>query len=167
MPAITFEWSEHFSSRVPATEVGKVIRKLERKHGECHPAMLVEEARSEDSPIHDVFGDLWDDAIAAERQRVEYARRIIRSVRIVKANRPQPGPAFVHLRRMEEDEAHNGYVSTDRALSDPDMRERVLNDALRQLEGLEHRYRTLGELAPVWDAVQRVKRVNGDERKAA
>jgi hypothetical protein len=37
---------------VPAAAVIKVVQRIERKHGVCHPSMLVEAARSERSPLH-------------------------------------------------------------------------------------------------------------------
>jgi hypothetical protein len=45
------------------------------------PEVVVDAARDEASPLHDRFE--WDDQIAGEKYRLDQARRLIRSVRVV------------------------------------------------------------------------------------
>lgn len=150
-----YEWRPGY--RGPAVDpniVGREISKIERRHGECHPAMLVEAARAESSPIHKLF--VWDDEKAAEAYRVYQARRVINQIRVMHVKTEAVGPAFVHVSRSDGTTRRDGYMATDTALADPALRAGVLRDALRHLEGVRHRYSSLTELAPVWKAVDEV-----------
>ena len=147
-----FVWRRH-EYAIPASLVGQRVVQLESEYGVCHPERLVEDARPSTSPLHDMFE--WDNTRAAERYRVEQARGILQSIRVILEPDAKPVPAFVHVRLLE---SGNGYVGVARAMSDQDMRAQVLGDALRQLDALQHRYDTLAELRPVWRAVSRARR---------
>jgi hypothetical protein len=47
-------------------------------------------ARDPDSPLHEFFE--WDDIVAAEKERLEQAKRIVKSIRVA----VQVGPTVVH-----------------------------------------------------------------------
>jgi len=49
-----------------------------KRSGILTPSAVVDEARPEDSPLHAAFE--WDDSIAAEKYRLEQARRLLRQV---------------------------------------------------------------------------------------
>jgi hypothetical protein len=55
------------------------IQTLADESGYIDPHRVLEEARDEDSPIHDQFE--WDDSLAAEKQRLDMASSLIRMVR--------------------------------------------------------------------------------------
>jgi hypothetical protein len=48
--------------------------------GRLTPNAVVEDARDKDSPLHSVFE--WDDAVAADRFRIEQARNLIQSFKV-------------------------------------------------------------------------------------
>jgi hypothetical protein len=152
--------AEQTINGISAALIQRTVEKLEREHGVCHPAMLVKAARPKRSPLHDLF--TWDDADAAERWRIEQARRVIRTIRVIHGNQPEVAPAFVHVTRVTDEGVQDGYMSTVRALAG-DTRDGVLRDALAQLNGLRRRYQQLSELQTVWDAIEDVDR----EREAA
>ena len=139
---------------VAAALIQREVEKIENKHGVCHPAMLVKAAAKEDSPLHGLFE--WDDGEAAKAYRVEQARRVIRTLRVVVENRITARPAFVHVTKITPSGVANGYMTTHRAL-EGDTREQVLKDALGVLEGARRRYAALTELAPVWDALDQLR----------
>lgn len=149
-----FKWESGRGYRVPADLVGEIVEKIEAAEGVCHPARLVEEARGEESPIHDLFE--WRDDVAAERYRVDQARRVLRSLRVVTEHVEVKSPAFVHVRHVTDEGVTDGYMSTLTAMANEVTKAGVLGDALRQLNGLRHRYELLAELKPVWQALDAV-----------
>jgi hypothetical protein len=150
-----YRWERGRGYRVAADLVGEVIEKVEAAEGVCHPSRLVDEARDENSPIHDLFE--WRDDVAAEKYRVDQARRVLRSLRIVTENVEVRAPAYVHVRRMTSEGVSDGYMNTLTAMADDVTRAGVIEDALRQLNGLRHRYELLAELKPVWEALDAVQ----------
>lgn len=61
---------------------------IEQIKGRVTPKTLLERARPKTSPIHKLFE--WDDSVAAEKHRVEQARRLIASVTITVVNVAHP-----------------------------------------------------------------------------
>lgn len=139
---------------VPADLIEREVEKIELKHGVCHPAMLVKAAARKESPLHGLFE--WDDSEAAKRYRVEQARRVIRTLRVVVDDQLTAKPSFVHVTTIAADGVANGYMATHRAL-EGDTRDQVLKDALGVLEGARRRYEALTELSSVWSALDEIK----------
>lgn len=152
--ATTFAWAKGMapSRGVPAEEVGAVVTALISERGVCSAPDLVDEARPESSPIHDLFE--WDDPVAAELYRTQQARAVIRALRVVRDGEPQDGPSFVHVAIPDGEGVRNGYLGTDAALTE--YREQVLSDAVSAMRGLQKRYGWLSELEPVFDALPEV-----------
>lgn len=65
--------------KVDAQTVGEICETLENSNEGLTPESLVEYARDELSPIHDLFE--WNDYIAAEKYRIVQAQNIIKNIR--------------------------------------------------------------------------------------
>lgn len=98
--------------------------RIEREHGKLTPALIVDEARLESSPLHDWFE--WDDDAAAEAFREAQARRLVRFVYVRDVDDGTRTPAFYHV---TTEEAEACYVSACRLRSDDDL----FDSALREL----------------------------------
>jgi len=115
------------------------------------PEAVVSAAKDEDSPLHSYF--TWDDTEAAHRWRLEQARKLIRlSVTIVKQD-TQPVRAYVSLLN---DRGKNGYRATIDVLNDEDLRDQLLQCALRELAAFRHKYAVLSELAELFEVADRL-----------
>jgi len=79
---------------LPETAADALRDVAEKNGGELRPGDVVEAARDEKSPIHPWFE--WDDGIAAEAYRVDQARDLIKSVRVIRDDKPEE-PVFVHV----------------------------------------------------------------------
>lgn len=140
---------------VPAQAAGEELERIEARDGGVTPKALVDESRPPEAVLHPCFE--WDDELAAEEYRRVQAAQIIRTVRVVQvsaAGERQRTPAYVSV---PQEDGHRAYVSAARALGAEESRLVVLADALSQLRGLQNRYRTLGELAGVWQALDTVE----------
>lgn len=140
---------------VPPQVVGETLERLgEQSNDAVTPAMLVDEARPEDSPLHPAFE--WDEETAAELYREEQARHLMRAViyeeQVAEDGPPRPIQAYVHVRT----EDGPGYMPSRVAMASPDYREQVLADALALFEGLRRRFEHLRELSTVFDALDRL-----------
>lgn len=125
--------------------------------GEFCAADVVEAARSKRSPLHGAFE--WDDTEAAKEYRLVQAGTLRRSFDVRYAEAPEiPSRAFEVSRVVHEPKGKvvRYFASTDEVLADPDKRAAVLTDALRQLQALRAKFRSLQELAIVWREVDAV-----------
>lgn len=164
MTVYAFKPAAHLSSKLDPQLVGERIAAL--GGGDATPDLIVEEARSPDSPLHPHF--TWDDTEAAHRWRRAEAGYLVRHVQVVhqlEDGTEARGPAFVSVRI--EDEESPVYVSTVRALSDADLREQVLNEALDTFVAFRRRYQDLHELARIFAAIDTTAKRYRSEAKAA
>ena len=146
------------SGRITSKNVVGFIRNLADDDGLIKPERVVEAARPKTSPIHDQFE--WDNSAAAEKYRLLQASELIRvSVEIIDCggNRdPVMVRAFTSL--TTERGVSGGYRATVQVLSNKQMREQMLADAIAELRAFERRYAILKELAEVFAASRKLRK---------
>lgn len=146
------------SGRITSKKVVGFIRNLADDDGLIKPERVVEAARPKTSPIHDQFE--WDNSAAAEKYRLLQASELIRvSVEIIDCggNRdPVMVRAFTSL--TTERGVSGGYRATVQVLSNKQMREQMLADAIAELRAFERRYAILKELAEVFAASRKLRK---------
>lgn len=124
--------------------------------GLLYEEIIVAAATSEGSPLHAAF--TWDDSAAAEKWRLEEARTLIRRV-YVRVERPESEPVTLRMyASLGTDRlAGGGYRAISDILSDSERCAELLKTALAELQAMQARYSTLAELAPVFEATEKVK----------
>ena len=141
-----------------------VIEELEQiresNDGILYPQSVVDFARNEDTDLHDKFE--WDDTVAGENYRVWQARKIIRAVAILIPRQNEPIQAYVSMvadryQGEEKQEKVGGYRCMVDVLSTPDLRERLLSEALAEFEMWERKYQVITELADIFAAAKTAK----------
>ena len=115
---------------------------IENRDGIITPQALVEEARPISSPIHNQFN--WDDEEAAEQYRLWQARELIKKVTITFEKRKVFG--FHNVKVNIDNTLTQGYVSSVRIMSNQDLRNQVIQQALKQLLYWQDQYKTYTEL---------------------
>lgn len=148
--ALEFKWNPGKGHAIDAQVVGEKILELERRDGKCTAEALVQEAAPASSPLHSLFE--WDDTEAAKQWRVEQARYVIRNVRFVVRREERPATqhiAFVSIREGKT----GGYANTIRVVSDEQLRQQMVDDAMTALEAWRERYGHLSELTAVVEAI--------------
>lgn len=103
--------------------------------GRLSPNVVVEEAASEDSPLHGYFE--WDEQTAAHKYRITQARDLIRSVKVevVVRERTVVAPRYVHDPKAKNNQ---GYVDVESARDDKDAaREIVMAEVARAVTAME------------------------------
>lgn len=153
---LSYKWRDgtRFKKSVDPQAVGERLEQLKKSaKGFLTPDAVVEDARSRASPLHSAFE--WNDDEAAQQFRLQVARTLINSIRVVVIleNNGQEVEerqiAYVHVRPGEEDNSDPAYVSVDTLKVRDDFREQVLEEALAYLKGFRNRYREISELSGV------------------
>ena len=147
-----FEFSEgaRFQKDAPtdaaaAKAVGEHLDMLRQKFkGELTPQDVLDDARHDNSPLHDYFE--WSDSEAAEQYRLQQARGLIKAVVAVYIHEDKPAvrsKMFVHI--PEPSAPH--YREKSHALSQTKTRKMVLDRAWNELKAWKARYKDLEEFA--------------------
>lgn len=124
--------------------LGEELERIRSARGSLTRAIVLEEATPPDSPLHVAFP--WDDAQAAHEHRLQLAGRLVTSVRVLNSPVAQAPPAFVSVRTPDKGRS---YVPTVEAMSDEELRVRVLAEARQFIESLERRYAHFQGIADV------------------
>jgi hypothetical protein len=123
---------------------GQELERIRSERGQLTPEDVVEAASDDDSPLHPAFE--WDDSSAAHQHRLAQARRLIVSVRVVNSPAQSRVPAFVSVRTPDRGRT---YMPTVEALTDEQIRVRVLLEVRTFIESLERRYAHFAEAAEI------------------
>lgn len=147
---MVYKWKDAARLKTDAQTAGEICEKLE-KNGGLTAKRLVDESRPEDAPLHKEFE--WDDATAAEAYREEQARYIIRSLIVQpEATKNEVVRAFFPMAE------HKVFESLPVILSDSKKTDALLDMAMRELKAFELKYSTLSQLAPVFEAIEAIKK---------
>lgn len=151
-----YEWKNGHAWKVDAQTAGEHLEVLrQKKDGTLTSEVVLEDARSRRSPLHKCFE--WDDAVAAEKYRLDQAGDLLRSIVVTfkSADRTEKSTrAFVHV----ETQHGRGYTSLAHAMSDADLRKQVIQRAWVELQGWRERYREYEELATIFGAMDKAEK---------
>lgn len=129
----------------------ELVRIGEANKGLVTPEMIVQEARSKDSPLHDYFD--WTEKVAAEKWRLFQAGQLLRSVDVVielSAKPPIVTRAFISFGDAK------GYHSVEAVMNDDALRKQLLAQAKSEMYALLKKYQDLEELSGVFEAIRQV-----------
>lgn len=110
------------------------------------PELVLERARDENSELHKCFE--WDDGIAAEKYRLEQARRIIVNL-VVKPKEKDSQP----IRCFQVTSERHTYQPTQLFMKQEGEYQKLLKRALRELESFKRRYESLAELETIFEQI--------------
>ena len=136
-----------------------VIEELEQirsEHGGIlYPSDVVEYAKDSNTELHQRFD--WDDSSAAHQYRLWQARHII-NVHVTVLKRDDiKVDTYVSLRADRNDGCERGYRSMIEVMSNPLLRSTLLEEAMRDFERWEEKYKSIQELADIFAAAKTVK----------
>lgn len=144
--------------KVPAAAVAELNELAVSNDGLLTPVVVLERASNPASALHPLF--TWDDARAGHLRRLDEARGIIMSVRVIIA--PQPERPVMNVRAFTSLAADRvsggGYRQMQVVMSRPDLRAQLLRTAIQELAALQKKYATLQELAQVFAALDEAQR---------
>jgi hypothetical protein len=106
--------------------------------------MVVGDASDPDSPLHAYFD--WNDANAAHRYRLEQARRLIRSVKLVVETTEDSRAVPVYVRDPAAPDEQQGYRALASIKSDDDGARAVLEREMGRVASCLHRARAVASV---------------------
>lgn len=119
---------------------------IHQQRGYLTPALVVDEARPADHPLHDRFE--WDNSIAGEAYRQGQAHELIRSVRVTYKLADENNEKKT-TRSWQSVRTERGYVyePVEKVVEDPLLRRIVLAEMERDWQALKRRYQNFAEFA--------------------
>lgn len=114
---------------VDAQTAGEELARITAQHDGLTPAVVVDESRPDDAPLHPVFE--WDDAVAAELHRQHQADTLIKSVQVVHERDEPDEPVFVKVR------SQRNYQPVEKVVKKLDLFEEAFRDACARLSEAE------------------------------
>ena len=131
--------------------VEQELRRIFDEHGILRPIDVVAEAANAASPLHEFFQ--WDETTAAQEDRLEQARQLIRVQVRFEPRTNQHHTVYVSLPsdRTEDD---GGYRTAVMVMNNDMQRAELLAAALRDLEHFRWKYHELVELSQVFAAAR-------------
>lgn len=139
-----YEWKGFYSHKVSADVAGRVMEELENTVG-LTPKNLVEVSRPENAPLHEEFE--WDDSIAAEKYRETQASGMIRNITIKVENAQQTKQVRAFVTLANNQSGPKSYESIGNVMSCQIKREKLIDNALRELRAFRNKYKQYTELA--------------------
>lgn len=152
--AMVYQWKPGSSIKVDPDVAGRVLERIRTvNNGRLTADHVLAEAQPKTSLLHDAFE--WDDRKAGKKWRLEQASHMIRSIEVIHVTPEQTKPirAFVSVLRDED----RSYTSTAHALSDPELRAQVVQQAWRDLEVWRQRHAELIEFAAIFSAMDQAR----------
>ena len=132
-------------------EVLQRIRSLE-KDGIVTTQAVIADAEDPQSPLHPFFE--WDNDVAADSWRIEQARRLIRSVRLVIHERSLAVRSVAYIK---DPDSQSGYVSTLMLRTDRERARRALFAELERAHSAMTRAYDVAESVGVSNEVESIR----------
>lgn len=142
----SYKWRDGTPYATDPELVGGVVEQIEARDGAVTRESFLEASRAEDSPTHSMFE--WDDAIAAEKFRLNEASKIIGALQIVYDDADgteRSVSGFINVKN----EKRAVFKNVVDALSDQESRELIIARLRREVESLIERNRNIEELADI------------------
>ena len=124
--------------------------------GRLTPNAVLEDAKDPDSPLHDSFE--WDDEKAAHAHRIEQARALITSVRVVQRTDKTAVRAVFYVRDPSAENDEQGYVSTTTLRSDADSARAAIVAEFSRVADMLRRAREIAKALECEDEVESLVR---------
>ena len=155
-------YSWKYGNRFDPNMVGEQFEAIEKRDGTLTKSAIVDAARSENNPMHEMFE--WNDAVAGELYRENQAGYYIRTleVHIVPVGNPNGKPidarAYVNVEPVNEKgpERKGTFMNVRSAIDNQDTYRIILDRAKNQLRIFREQYKNIKELEPVHTAIDHV-----------
>jgi len=147
-------------SQKEAQIYGEELDRISKENnGTLSPSDVVEKARNRRNPLHEYFE--WNDNKAGEGYRIYQARNLINHIVVVIKydHKQKEHKAFLSVNETPQEIKKNKiYVTIERVLSEPKLRQQILNEAIKEIEFWQERYHEYKELGRIFRAIKSTKR---------
>lgn len=146
-----YKWKVDGIWKQDANIVGNELKAL-ADNDNLSPESVLNSARDENSPLHNLFE--WDDKVAAEKYRLNQARQIIQQIVIVN-DHPNAEPRQIRAFVTEsKNDGHYQLITT--VIENPDTYEVLLKRAKFELQMFKDKYQSILEFKELFEEIDRV-----------
>lgn len=164
-----YSWANGYQAKIEAEVAAKELERLAgENNGDVPAENLLEASTPKNAPCHNQFE--WNNSIAAHEFRLDQARCLIRSVRVVvvsEEGEPEGEPERIYIRATTEE---NGscYITKSKLLSDEDLMHQALTEARNLVLGAQRKFAWLNDLAGIFnETVKKIDRVIKKKKQSA
>jgi hypothetical protein len=125
--------------------IKKEMESIENRFGMITPRRVLDVARNEKSPLHNLFE--WDDSAAAENYRLLQAGQMIVRIKVQIEERSMS--AFQPITIMVDEKPTNGYVSLARVMENNEFKSQILERAIKEINYWNKQYQDVEELGGI------------------
>lgn len=149
-------WKQGYRPKIDAETAYNALEELRKKHGKLTADIVVEAAKDKNNPLHTVF--IWDVNEAARKYWQEQARLLMRSIEVIYDDAPSTSVrAYEVVETTNDNRARQSvYMTTHDILSDPQLRQQLLQRAIREAISYKQKYKALVELSSIFGAIDSV-----------
>lgn len=172
MEGIHYEWNGRSSLGIPIEKAVSELKRIYERDNKIAPAAVVKEAESKSAPLHAAF--TWDDSLAAQIQRENEARSLMR--RIVVVHRDAKGVAttapvrgFVAIPVVQENgnqavdhrtnQPMQTYIPVVSVMSQDDLRRSYVAKAYAELQSWRQRYQDIEAFAQLFEEIDQLAQI--------
>ena len=150
MENFVYKWYPQceFNGKADPEKVGNELAELGETINE---RQIVDKARDETTELNKCFE--WNDEIAADKFRLEQARRICTMLHVVYLDDKQEEDKPKELRMFYHAPSTPGYTQTKVIFKQEDKYEALLTQARYELKCFKNKYSMLQELKPIFDLI--------------
>lgn len=146
-----YKWKVEGIWKQDADVVGNELKVL-ADNNNLSPESVLDLAKDENSPLHNLFE--WNDAIAAEKYRLNQARQIIQQIVIVNDH---PNAEVREVRAFVTESKNDGhYQLITTVIENPITYEVLLKRAKFELHVFKEKYKTIVEFKELFDEIDKV-----------
>ena len=135
---MVYQWKD-IKYSVPAEVVGKQFEKILEEQGSLTNKNVLESAKDESSPIHEIFE--WDDTVAAEKYRLTQATKLITNLQIILETEEKEIKCRAYV-NIANDAKEGKFIHIESAFQNEDTKDIVLNRAMNELRAFKEKYKT-------------------------
>lgn len=151
MENFTYQWYPkcEFNGKADPVKVGNELSEMGETVNE---RMIVDRARDTSTELNKCFE--WDDSVAADKFRLEQARRICTFLHVVYLEeKKDKGEKPTEYRMLYHVPDNPGYTQTRVIVKQEDKYEALLKQARYELQCFKAKYQMLKELKPIFDLI--------------
>lgn len=144
------KWKDGFEGFFKDVDPQTVAEEIIEIGDSATPKEILEKAKDEGTELHKCFE--WDDAVAAEKHRLQQARQIVSFLVIREESVPEDRPEIRMFYRV--DNSHTGgYKQTRMIIQQEDEYKKLLEQAWRELKVFKTKYACIKELQEIFELI--------------
>lgn len=153
---MVYQWKSGSHIKANAQKAGEQFEQLVQTEDGLTPESVLNANRAEGTPLHDSFE--WDDTAAAEKYRLNQAGHFIRCICNVIETEDQDGEKAEPVRAFFVTTETSKYEPIEAIVKNQTKYDKLLENALSELNAFKLKYESLVELKLVFNAIASVMR---------